>query len=124
MLQVSSSASHKRERWHEKRKRKVTEAAKDIVETCMRQNDKFTATQIHSVLASEGYHLSSRTVLCRTDFAWTYCDRAYCQVIREVNKARRIEWAWANVGCFAYSLNSIIVLSLSFNAVDKAGVAK
>ena len=44
-------------------------------------------TQIHSVLAHEGYHLSIRTVLrCRTELGWTYRGSAYCQVIRDVVK--------------------------------------
>ena len=57
-------------------KRKATERVKDIVEKCMRNDDETTATQIRSVLAREGYHLSVRTVLrSRTELGWTYHNR-------------------------------------------------
>ena len=80
-------------------KRKATERVKDIFEKCMRNDDETTATQIRSVLAREGYHLSVRTVLrSRTELGWTYRGSAYCQVIRDVNKAKRLEWARANLG--------------------------
>ena len=58
----------------------------------MRNDDESTATQIRSVLAREGYHLSIRTVLrSRTELGWTYRGR-------DVNKAKRLEWARANLG--------------------------
>ena len=53
-----------------------------------------TAKQLQEKLTSEGHHLSQMSVLrCRKELGWTYRGSAYCQMIREPNKAKRLEWA-------------------------------
>ena len=60
----------------------------------MKQDDETTAYQLHAILVSKGYTLSLRSVLrCRTSLGWTFRGSAYCQLIREVNKKKRLEWA-------------------------------
>ena len=73
---------------------KITDEVKRIVEEQMRLDDETTATQLHVLLVRLGYSLSLRTVLrCRTTLGWTFRGSAYCQLIREQNKRKRLEWA-------------------------------
>ena len=75
-------------------KTKITEEVKKIVDEQMDLDDETTATQLHVLLVSLGYNLSLRTILrCRTTLGWTYRGSAYCQLIRDANKIKRLEWA-------------------------------
>ena len=78
---------------------KVTAEIKQIVEEQMRLDDETTATQLHALLNSCGYSLSLRTILrCRTSLGWTFRGSSYYQLIRNVNKVKRLEWAKENIG--------------------------
>ena len=60
----------------------------------MRLDDESMAVQLQEILKSEGYSLSLSTVLrCRKSLGWTFRGSAYCQMIREANKAKRLDWA-------------------------------
>ena len=60
----------------------------------MQSDDETTAHQLHGLLVKEGYSISIRTILrCRKSLGWTFRGSAYCQLIRDVNKAKRLEWA-------------------------------
>ena len=73
---------------------KITDDIKRIVEIQMQEDDETTAYQIHGLLVKNGYQLSIRTVLrCRTSLGWTFRGSAYCQLIRDVNKVKRLDWA-------------------------------
>ncbi len=75
---------------------KITAEIKEIVEAQMRADDETTAVQLHQLLKSKGYNISLRTILrCRTSLGWTFRGSAYCQLIRDVNKQKRLEWARA-----------------------------
>ena len=53
----------------------------------MREDDKTTATQLHSTLAAHGVYVSLGTITRRrTQLCWIYHGSAYCQLIREANK--------------------------------------
>ena len=76
---------------------KITAEMKKIVEEQMQLDDETTAHQLHQLLVSKGFNISLRTVLrCRTSLGWTFRGSAYCQLIREVNKAKRLQWAIEN----------------------------
>ena len=78
---------------------KVTADIKRIVEEQMQKDDETTAHQLHHLLVSKGYNISLRTILrCRTALGWTFRGSAYCQMIREVNKTKRLQWALENEG--------------------------
>lgn len=78
---------------------KVTEEIKRIVEEQMQKDDETTAYQLHQLLVSKGYSICLRTVLrCRRSLGWTFRGSAYCQMLREVNKAKRLQWALENQG--------------------------
>ena len=73
---------------------KITMEIKQIVEEQMKKDDETTAYQLHSLLVAKGYNISLNTILrCRTSLGWTFRGSAYCQLIREVNKQKRLAWA-------------------------------
>jgi len=73
---------------------KITNEIMAIVEETMREDDETTAHQLHQILTSKGHQISSKTILrCRTALGWTFRGSAYCQLIREPNKVKRLEWA-------------------------------
>lgn len=73
---------------------KITSEVQEVVEQQMRLDDETTATQLHQLLASKGYCISLRTILrCRAALGWTFRGSAYCQLIRDENKVKRLTWA-------------------------------
>ena len=65
-----------------------------VVEQQMRLDDETTAMQLHEILLHHGISMSIRTVLrSRQTLGWTYRGSANCQLIREANKLKRLEWA-------------------------------
>ena len=72
---------------------KITATVKQLVEEQMVRDDETTATQLHKMLLDNGIDISLRTILrCRQALGWTFCGSAYCQLIRDVNKEKRVEW--------------------------------
>ena len=60
----------------------------------MKKDDETTAVQLHKLLTDRGISISTSTILrCRKELGWTYRGSAYCQLIRQCNKAKRLEWA-------------------------------
>ena len=60
----------------------------------MQADDETTAFQLCTLLNNRGFTLSLSTVLrCRTELGWTFRGSAYCQLIRNENKEKRLEWA-------------------------------
>ena len=77
---------------------KITDTAKEIVESEMRADDERTVKELQKTLAEAGHALSlSTTLRYRSGLGWTSRGSAYCQVIREVNKAKRLAWATENL---------------------------
>jgi len=73
---------------------KQTEEVKELIEAAMRTDDKTTSKELREQLASAGHSLSLTTTLrCRRELGWTVRGSAYCQMIREGNKAKCLEWA-------------------------------
>ena len=72
----------------------LTDEVKQIIETAMTNDDETTATQLKAILLQQGHNISLSTILrCRSQLGWTYRGSAYCQLIREGNKLKRLEWA-------------------------------
>ena len=77
---------------------KITREVKDIVENQMRLDDETTALQLHRLLQSLGYNIHRHTILrCRTSLGWTFRGSVYCQLIRDANKQKRLDWAQDNI---------------------------
>ena len=73
---------------------KITPQVKAIIDDQMKRDDETTATQLRGLLLTEGYNLSLSTILrSRSSLGWTFRGSAYCQMIREANKLKRLEWA-------------------------------
>lgn len=78
---------------------KITADINKIVEGQMQNDDEASTYQLHQLLVDKGYNISLRTILwCRTSLCWTFRSSAYCQLIREVNKTKRLQWAIQNQG--------------------------
>ena len=59
----------------------------------MEKDDETTAYQLHHMLIENGIQISFRAILrCRSSLGWTFRGSAYCQLIHEQNKAKRLEW--------------------------------
>ena len=77
---------------------KITYEVKALVDQQMMKDDETTASQLHQLLLNNRYYISKKTILrCRKDLGWTFRGSAYCQLIRAVNKEKRLEWAINNV---------------------------
>ena len=74
--------------------KKMTPDIKAIVEEQMQLDDETTACQLRKLLIEKGHNISKTSILrCRTELGWTFRGSAYCQLIRDVNKTKRLEWA-------------------------------
>lgn len=77
---------------------KVTEQVKHLVEQQMQKDDETTASQLHQLLLGNRILISLKTILrCRAQLGWTFRGSAYCQLIRNANKVKRLEWALSNL---------------------------
>ena len=73
---------------------RLSPANQQIIMQAMEEDDETTATQLQAKLASDGVYVSLATILRnRRLLGWIYRGSAYCQLIRSVNKEKRLEWA-------------------------------
>ena len=76
---------------------KITQQVKDLIEEQMQTDDETTAAELKHKLEANGIYLSHSTILrCRRELGWTYRGSAYCQLIREQNKVKRLSWCLEN----------------------------
>lgn len=60
----------------------------------MRLDDETMAVQLFALLQSKGHNISLMTILrARTALGWTFWGSVYCQLIREPNKLKKLDWA-------------------------------
>ena len=77
---------------------KITPEVLRIVEEQMKKDDETTAVQLQKILVDKGHALSLKTILTsRLKLGWTFRGSAYCQVIRDANKQKRLMWATENL---------------------------
>ena len=75
------------------RKTIVTPEIKTIIEAKMQSDNETTTTQLQDVLHRSGFGLSLSTLRrCRSQLGWTFHGSKYCQMIREPNKLKRLDW--------------------------------
>jgi len=73
---------------------KLSAEAKAFIESQMRKNDEATSIEIQKKLAKRGIVVNSSTVRrSRARQGWTMQCTAYCQLIREANKEKRLSYA-------------------------------
>ena len=76
------------------RSTKLSAEAKSFIELMMRKNDEATSTQIQKKLTKHGIIVHPSTVRrSRNKLGWTLQRTAYCQLIKDVNKVKRLEYA-------------------------------
>ena len=76
---------------------KITQQVKDLIEEQMQIDDETTAAELKHKLEANEIYLSHSTILrCRRELGWTYRGSAYCQLIREQNKVKRLSWCLEN----------------------------
>ena len=76
------------------RPRKLSVEARAFIDQQMRKNDEMTSAKIQKKLAKRGISVSSSTVRrSRKQQGWTLQRTAYCQLIRDANKVKRLEFA-------------------------------
>ena len=69
----------------------------DVIEELTRQDDETTATQLVRILEERGYKVSKTTIVrARRFLGWTFHGSRCCQLIRSVNKEKRLQWAVKN----------------------------
>ena len=71
---------------------KITPEILHIVENQMQLDDEMTAIQLQRLLVEAGHPLLLKTIL-RSRSSWTFHGSTYCQLIREANKQKRLDWA-------------------------------
>ena len=77
---------------------KLTREMLDAVEERMKQDDETTATQLVKMLGERGFKISTPTVeRARKTLGWTFHGSRYCQLIRNANKEKRVQWAKDNL---------------------------
>ena len=75
---------------------KVSTEIHQFIEHAMREDDETTATQLQAKLANAGVYISLATIVrSRLELGWIYRGSAYCQLIRNANKEKRLEFARA-----------------------------
>uniref|UniRef100_A0A1X7TNC0 Transposase Tc1-like domain-containing protein n=1 Tax=Amphimedon queenslandica TaxID=400682 RepID=A0A1X7TNC0_AMPQE len=73
---------------------KFTAEIRKIVDDLMEFDNENTAHQLLSLLVQKGYNISLRTILrCQKSLGWTFRGSGYYQLIRDVNKQKRLDWA-------------------------------
>ena len=76
------------------RPRKLTEIVLQLIDAAMMENDETTAKELRIILQQHRVVISLRTILRgRKTLGWSFRGAAYCQLIRDVNKMKRLEWA-------------------------------
>lgn len=77
---------------------KLSPPIKRLIEDAMRRDDETTATQLQAVLAAHGVYVSLTTIVRnRRELGWIYRGSAYCQLIRNQNKLKRLQWSQVNL---------------------------
>ena len=76
------------------RPRKLNAEARAFIDEQMRANDETTSCQIQKRLQKRGITVHASTVRrSRKEQGWTLQNTRYCQMIRDANKAKRLEYA-------------------------------
>lgn len=77
---------------------KVSNRVRELVDEQMQRDDESMAYQLHQMLIENGVVISLHTILrCQTTLGWTFRGSASCQLIRDENKGKRLEWCQQNI---------------------------
>ena len=107
----------------------ITAEIKALVEQKLHEDDETTTVQFHAMLTEHRYDISLRTIVyCQISLGWTFQGSKYFQLIHEVNKVKRLEWArlYPSSQCkssaMSYGLTSIwCSLKVTDNSAAESG---
>ena len=78
---------------------KLTDGALLRIDTAMMHDDEMTAKELVASLQGAGISMSLSTALKgRRLLGWTSRGTAYCQLVRAVNRVKRLHWAQEHLG--------------------------
>ena len=82
------------------RPKKDTPEVLAVIEKCMQDDDETTGKELLSaVLRKTSINITAASTLtARKSLGWTSRGSAYCQLIRNGNRVKRLEWAKENIG--------------------------
>ena len=73
---------------------KINKRIELIVDGELEKNDETTGLELCKRLREDGHTISVSTALrCRKKLGWTHRGSSYCQLIRDANKVKRVDWA-------------------------------
>ena len=73
---------------------KLSPDLQKLIEDTVKNDDETAATQLQALLAAKNIYVSLATIVRhRVQLGWTYRGSAYCQLIRQQNKDKRLAWA-------------------------------
>jgi hypothetical protein len=77
------------------RTRKVTAAIRNFIDDVMQDNDETTLGQLREQVNEKFNVLLSKSAIDKTrrSLGWTFKSAAYCQVVREANRIKRLNFA-------------------------------
>ena len=76
---------------------KINDEIRNLIEGQMEKNDETTALELKQLLKKEGIDASESAIRqWRKDLGWTSKGTSYCQMIRDVNKEKRLKFAREN----------------------------
>ena len=76
---------------------KVKAYTQRLIEEQMEADDETTGKELQKLLVKNGIKVSSTMALrWRSQLSWTSKSTRYCQMIRDVSKAKRLEWPQLN----------------------------
>ena len=80
---------------------KMTNSTKQIIEEQMWRDDKTTGSELQKLLSKEGINVSACTIIrWRQQLGWIAQGTKYCQMIRDTNKEKRLDWVIENKDLF------------------------
>jgi transposase len=73
----------------------VTERHKEIIDSSMRKNPEYSSVDLEKIIADSGSaHISPANIRkIRLGLGWRYKKTKYCQLVRDANKVKRLQWA-------------------------------
>jgi transposase len=78
---------------------KLTDVALQKIDAAMMQDDETTAKELVTAVLDAGVSVSLSTALKgRHSLGWTSRGTAYCQLVRAVNREKRLRWAQEHLG--------------------------
>lgn len=81
-----------------KRKSRLDNLHEKFIDDALADNDELTAYQIKQLLVEKWPNLATVSIptikRCRKRLGWVASTPRYCQLIREANKSKRLDWCW------------------------------